>query len=316
MTVEEIIKELEKKSKLPHSEILQRINKKIEDLFGLVTQEGAAYLVAKDLGLDLPRLERKPLQIKNIVAGMKNVSFVGRLFKISPISEFQRANMKGRVANLFVADNTGYVRIPLWNDQVKLVENEDVKYGDILQVLGGFARENIYGDVEISLGKFGTIKPAEEFFDLPTTDELSKKYFSNIPQRTQISEIIPGNFEIHGTIVQLSRGKFVFESDGENAMMISCILDDGTSYLRTVFFRDLAEKISGINVGELLQIPEENRYDFVAQRVLSKQVAVVGRVKKNQRFDRLEMIANELKDLNPLDESKKLANEIELMLGG
>ena len=317
MSTEEIIKELEKKGNITRFEILQKIDQKISNLFGLVTQEVAAYLVAKDLGVELLQSERKQLQIKNIVSGIKNVSFVGRVFKISGITEFKKSNGKGRVANLFIADNTGFVRVPLWNDQVRLVENEEVKVGDILQINGGFSRENVYGDLEISIGKFGTLRPAEEYYDLLTSDELAKKYFSNIPQLIKISESAPGKFELHGTIVQLFKSKFLFESDGENAMIISCAFDDGTGDMRMVFFRNLAEKLSGISIEEFLQIPEENRYEFLERKILGRQIEVVGRIKKSQQqSDTLEMIADELEDLNPLDESKKLVEEIDLMLGG
>ncbi len=315
MQLEEIFKELEKNKKISREEALQRVNQKIEDLFGLVTQEAAAYLVAKDLGINLPQLERKPLQIKNITTGMRNVSFVGRVFKISPINEFQKKNRKGRVVNIFIADNTGYIRIPLWNDQVRLIEDGEINLGDVLQISGGLAQENIYGDVEVSLGKFGTIKPAEGYFDLPTTEKLSKNFLSNVPQRIKISDIVPGNLEICGTIVQLTGRKFIFESDGEKAMMISCLIDDGTGDLRIIFFRNQAENLLNDSVNELLQIPEENRYDYVAQKILGREIAVVGKVKKNERFDSLEMIADDLKALNPLDESKKLADEIQLLLG-
>lgn len=313
--MEEILKELEKQKKISQEEFFQKINQKIEDLFGLITQDAAAYLVAKDFGVELPQLERKPLQIKNIIPGIRNVSFVGRVFKISPINEFQKKNGKGRVVNIFIADNTGYVRIPLWNDQVKMVENGEVNLGDILQISGGSAQENIYGDTEVSLGKFGTISPAEGFFDLPMADELSKNYFSNVPQRTKLSEIVPGNLEVCGTIIQLMGRKFIFESGGEKAMMISCIIDDGTGDLRIVFFRNLAEELTSSTVNEILNIPEENRYSYLAQKVLGKEIVVIGKVKKNERFDALEMVADELKALNPLDESKKLAEEIQLLLG-
>lgn len=316
MNFENLLKEVEKHSKLSRQEVLQKVDQKTEDLFGLVTQEAALHLVAKDLGMNLPSDERKPLQIKNIAAGVRNVSFVGRVFKISPIIEFAKQNGKGRVANLFIADNTGYVRIPLWNEQVSLVENEEIKVGDILQIAGGLSKENIYGDVEISVGRFGTINPAEGFFDIPVADELSRKYLSNMPQRAKISNLVSGNFEITGNIVQVFKGRFVFEHDGESAMVLSCVVDDGSGDVRIVFFRDLAEKLCGTRVSEMISIPEENRYEFVARKILGKLINVSGKVKKNAQFERLEMTASELKDLNPLDESKELVEEIELMLGG
>jgi replication factor A1 len=160
VSFEEILKEIVSKSGLSEQKILEKINEKYEEFSGLITKEGAAYIVARDLGIDLSALERKRrLQIKNIFPGMKNINVIGRVFKISPITEFSRQNGTiGRVCNVFIGDETGFFRLPLWNDQVGNVEDRLVQEGDVVQITNGVARENIFGDIEISLGKYGNIR--------------------------------------------------------------------------------------------------------------------------------------------------------------
>jgi replication factor A1 len=161
MEFEEIVKKIEEKTGLKREDILKKIDLKCKELSGLITKEGAAFIIAKELGLEIPSIHKSYLEIKNLVSGMRNVSIVGRVIKISQVSEFERANgKKGAVVNIWIADNSGAVRIPLWNEQVKIAE--ELKVNDLVQVTNGITKENIFGDIEISLGKYGSIRILED----------------------------------------------------------------------------------------------------------------------------------------------------------
>lgn len=317
MSVEDLIKSIHEKSKSSEAEIKDMIESKMEEFGGMITKEAAAHLVARDLDIDIPRGESARLQIKNIVTGMRGINIVGRVFKITPINEFQKKNGdKGRVANVFISDGTGYIRVPLWNDQVKLVEDELVKPGDAVQIFGGLGKDNIYGEVEISVGKFGGIRKIDDDSLVPGLEAIGKNYFSEGVQRAGIADLVPGNFEIKGTIVQVMRGNFLFETnEGEKALVISCILDDGTGDIRTVFFRTQGEQISGLAPKDLENLDNDAKLDIVRRSVMGKEIIVSGKVKKNKFFDALEMVADSVKGLNPLEESKRIAEELEAKIG-
>ncbi|MFQ6062468.1 MAG: DUF2240 family protein, partial [Methanosarcinales archaeon] len=164
MAIEEILSEIEKQTDVSRQELQERIDKKQKDLSGLVSLEGAAHLVAKELGVDLLEKTKRRLEMKNIVSGMKNVNVVGRIFNISGINEFKRQDgSSGKVVNLFVGDSTDYIRLALWNDQTKLVEEGQIKLGDVIQIVNGFAKENVFGNIEIALGKYGSIRLVENY---------------------------------------------------------------------------------------------------------------------------------------------------------
>jgi ssDNA-binding replication factor A large subunit len=335
VSVEEILSELGKSTNLSREDLLEKINRKQKDMSGLISFEGAAHLVAREFGLDLLEKSRRELQIKNIVPGLKKVNVCGRIFKISPIVGFTKQNgNKGKVVNLFIGDATGHIRLPLWNEQVKLVEDESVKLGDAIQVTNGFAKENIYGDIEVSLGKFGSIIPIEDS-GFPAVGELVKRTFASGYERTDIANLVPGNFEVKGNIVNVFKGKFLFnvcpvcgsslpekegrfrcsehgEVEPDANTVLSAIIDDGTEDMRIVFFRGQAEKVLGLKASELAGLGLEERYQLVKERILGKELVVVGRVKKSSVSGRLELIVNDAEDLNVLEESKKLADEIEL----
>jgi replication factor A1 len=332
MSLEEILVELERSTGLSKEELMKKVEQKKSEFSDLVSLDGAAHLVANELGLDLLEKRRHKLEIKNVVSGMRNVNLIGRIFNITPSIEFERQDgSRGKVVNIFVGDDTGFVRIPLWNDQADHVEKGDFKLGDSLQVANGMAKEGIYGGVEITIGKYGLINRIE-CEDLPTLEYLRKKYLSISLERKPIKDLVPGKAEILGTIVNIFEGKMFFEicptctntlnrkdqksicpQHGEvspsHALLIVAVIDDGTSTIRAVFFREHAEKALGISAKDLEEVEEEKRYNLVKEKLLGKELQLTGRVKKNKITDIIEFIVGDAKDLNVLEESKRLAKE-------
>ncbi len=331
-----LVAEFENKSNLKKNDILNLVDKKHSEMSELITKEGALYLVAKEMGIDLPEQTSSGPSIKSIAVGLRNVSVIGRIFRISKINEFTKSNgSAGRVANIFIGDNTGSIRIPLWDDQVKLLEEDVLSIGDVVQVNNGFSRENIFGEVEISVGRFGSIHTVDGYVELPSVEQLSKTGFNVSPERTVISDIVSGgNFEIKGTIVQIFKGNFIFDvcsmcnnktennkcpDHGEvtpnHQLVVSFVIDDGTGDLRCVLFRESAERFTEITAQELFNHDPETRYKMISDKISGKEFVLSGRVKKNNLFDRLEMMVNDSKGINPLEESKRLLSEVESLVG-
>ncbi|MEM5836461.1 MAG: DUF2240 family protein [Candidatus Aenigmatarchaeota archaeon] len=333
MSLEEVLAEIEKASGLSREELMKKIEEKRKEFSDLLTEEGAAYLIANEFGLDLLEKRRRQLEIKNIVPGMKNVNFIGRIFNITPIINFERQDGSlGKVVNIFVGDDTGFVRVPLWNDQAEMVEKGELKQGDAVQITNGIAKEGMYG-IEVSVGKYGFINKIE-CEAIPNLDYLKKKYLSPQAERTKIKNLTTGRAEVVATVVHIFRGKFLFEicpecsntlikkeqknicpQHGEvipsKALILTTIIDDGTANIRAVFFREQAEKILQLSAKDLEEMEERERYEMVKQKLLGRELQLIGRVKKNIVFDRLEFIVSDAKDLNVLEESKRLVEELE-----
>jgi hypothetical protein len=77
------------------------------------------------------------------------------------------------------------------------------------------------------------------------------------------------------------------------------------------FFRNTAEQVLGISAKEIAAVGEPNRYDLVREKLLGKELVIQGRVKKNKDFNRFELTASGIKEINPLEESKRIAEELE-----
>ena len=342
--LDDLLRNIEDQTKLARKEIEKKIEAKKKELLDMVSDEGAAHLVAKELGVNMANSEKRKLDIVNILPGMRNVTAAGRVFKTSNIVNFKKSSgAEGRVVNIFVGDRTGFVRVALWNEQVSIIEDDLVNLGDIVQISGAFARENIYGDVELSLGKFGRIfqineEAAGEGIDFPTATELNNVFAGPRKNRIPIKNISPGLFEIRGVVVDVIRGNFIFntcpecgskltEADGKYTcaqhgevtskpeMVVSFLMDDGTGALRVAAFRDLAERLTTTTASKLSKLGVDERYKIVSGSILGKEFIINGNVKKNTRFDRVEMIANNVQNLNISEESERLAELLKMKLG-
>ena len=334
---DEVLNNLQKLTNVPKEMLLEKIESKRKEMRGLLSFEGAAHLIGKEFGINLFNKSEKTLQIKDLVTGMKNCNFFGTIFKVSKINEFKRKDSSiGRVINLFIGDTSGFVKLALWDKQVTLVEDGTIKIGNQIELVNAIVKENTYGDLEISIGKYGTIKIAENK-NLPTAEEMNEKYLSGKVSRVQLKDIFPGAVEVTGTVVDVFRGNFIFNtcsicgtkmSDQEGklvcsshgsvesnpALVLSFLIDDGTENIRAVSFKQSAEKLLGLTAGELKDQEFEDRNKFISERLIGKQLLLKGRAKRNKIFDRIEIIADEVSEINPLEESKSLVAEVEVKL--
>ena len=92
-------------------------------------------------------------------------------------------------------------------------------------------------------------------------------------------------------------------------MVISGIIDDSTGNIRIVLFREQAEKLLGMKTSEAKRIfdSEKNIAAILKNIEIGKEFIFEGRVQRNSIFDRLEFLANNIKDIN-------ITNEIKLLL--
>ncbi|MFH1450980.1 MAG: hypothetical protein ABIF92_03290, partial [archaeon] len=90
--------------------------------------------------------------------------------------------------------------------------------------------------------------------------------------------------------------------------VVNVFLDDGTAAIRTVFFRDTAQKFLKKTNDEMLsfrEVPEA--FEQVKTEALGSFVRIAARVSKNEMFNRLELIANEVSEAKPEEAQQEIA---------
>ncbi|MGD0160238.1 MAG: hypothetical protein ABSB89_08070 [Candidatus Bathyarchaeia archaeon] len=96
-------------------------------------------------------------QIKDLRVGMKKISLTARVLEIpKPTFVFTRFGNYASVANASVADETGTVKLCLWNEQI-----EAVSTGDMIQIEN--AHMSLFrGERQLRIGKNGKLSIVEK----------------------------------------------------------------------------------------------------------------------------------------------------------
>ena len=76
----QIKKKIVEKGSITEAELDGKIKEKMDKLSGLISEEGAAHIIANELGIKLFEVSGK-LQVQNILAGMKNVDVTGKVVR-------------------------------------------------------------------------------------------------------------------------------------------------------------------------------------------------------------------------------------------
>ena len=90
-------------SKISSEELESRIKQKINELSGLISEEGAAHIIANELGVKFVE-EKKELKIREIYAGMRNISCSGKVVRKFDVRQFTRGESTGQVCSLILGD--------------------------------------------------------------------------------------------------------------------------------------------------------------------------------------------------------------------
>jgi replication factor A1 len=322
----QIKERISQKTGLPEDEINQKIKAKLKQLPGLISEEGAAHIVANELGVKLFDIGEK-LQIKNILAGMRNVDVVGKVLQKYELREFNKENTSGKVANILIGDETGIVRVVLWNKQAELINQ--LKEGDVVKVRGGYVREN-NGRKEVHLNDLSKL-----IINPPGVEVEVKPYTPQTFMRKQIADIKEddANVEILATIVQvfdinffevcpqcskrvrLRDEGFACPTHGnvtpDYNYVLNLYLDDGSDNIRVVFWRQQIEELFSMDRSQIMAFKDDpSKFEPMKTELLGNIIKVSGRANKNQNFDRIELVANKVdKSPDPDEEIKKLKEE-------
>lgn len=331
-SLDAILEKISKEAGISKDEVKKLIEEKVDELSGLVSSEGAAYIVGRELGVSLLKEAKRQLKIKNIVSGLRSVDLVARVVKIFEPREFEREGKKGRVVNILLGDETGVVRLSLWNEEI---EETNLREDETVQIIGGYVKEDNRRNPELRIGK-GKLEKTDEKVELPDIQEMKQDF--TVVKRKNIADFKEGGFEEArvclvqvfrrnpfyevcpqcGSRLTISEEKWMCTEHGEvqpeYQLVLSGVIDDGYGNIRSVFFREVAEKIFGKNIKELREIAAKSGdkmmiYDHFNN--LGKDFIFRGRVRRNELTGNMEFIVNEIDDIDVKKEIDNLLGEIE-----
>jgi len=188
---------LEQRPELSSEDIEKMIAQKKEKIgAGYLTDQGALFLVASDLGLTISEPVKNEISIKDLYSGAKEVTLQTRVLNVSPKKQFSRKDgSQFLLRNMTVYDNDSSVTVKLWDEKANLPDTANIKPGDLIKIIKAYVKSDLNGQPTLNIGSGSTIEVADSDSNIPSIESLTKD-ISDIKDKENnlvVSGIIDGN---------------------------------------------------------------------------------------------------------------------------
>lgn len=244
MKEEKIIDQIiSKHPEISKETILERLKTEKEKTGGLLSDEILLRMMAAELGVEiqLDEISEPLLSAESLVPNLGDVSLTGRIVAIFPPKTFTEGK-GGKVASLFIADQSGMVRVVLWNDKTSLIESGMMKIGQIVRFSHGYTKEARSGKVELHIGEMGEIEinsqgiKAEEY---PTISNFTTK-IGGITEADRNKRV-----NISGAVKEISSTSTFKRPNSKIGKVLRLLLNDGTGGIPVVIWNEKVDELEG-----------------------------------------------------------------------
>ena len=244
---------LEKDPELSRSVIEERINEKKEKVgAGYLTDQGAIFLVAADLGVSLEQTQNAEVAIKDLYIGAKEVTLESRVLNISPTKQFTKKDGSSfSLRTITVYDNNSTASVKLWDEKANLPGLEELKPGDLIKIIKAYVKSDLTGAPTINIGSGASIETSQSESDIVSID-------SKITDVSEIKDdqrdlIVSGTLGSAMSLLEFTNSKgqpskaLKFRLRGENKNLVNVVLwGKDESILPKVIGQDAKVKLFGV----------------------------------------------------------------------
>jgi replication factor A1 len=334
MKAEAYINKIIEATGLTRLEIQEMVEDKKKELKGLISEEGALFVIARELGVDVKEENKDLLQdidlnIADITENMKNINISGRIKEIYNVNKFNKADGGvGYVGSFLLHDKTGDIRIVLWDDNVSIFNEENFEQNELIKIINGIAKKGRFQDQEIHVGRFGKIILSPEDVDYKNYPKVKFELISINDINLNLKSI-----SLEGKIIQISEIREFTRKNGEIGKVGSISLLDSTGSIRVTFWNDDTEKYKNLQINDVITISNLNprlssldskTIDMVAsknttlkkiQKKIEIDVGLVQNIKKLQEKSGVVSIKGTITSLDDLKEITTKSGENLNLLG-
>ncbi len=244
------------------NEILSLMNKKKDEMGGLINDYGALSGVASDFGVRISELTDENnisfSKIKDVLVKREiSVNVIGRVKRVFPVKDFQRKDgTAGKVARIIISDETGEIPVVLWDAHSEI--SNRVKFNDIVQLIKGNTKVSTFNElerVEINLTSFSIVDINPESGDAKTKiPEISERIqtIKEVKEKTKDDKI---PVCVIGRIISDIESNEFERVDGSKGVRSPFFIEDETGTIRIIVWDDMKDnKDKGINFGCLVKV--------------------------------------------------------------
>jgi replication factor A1 len=240
---------LSKRRELSQEQILALIEEKKKEGRGLLSDEGAARLVAEELLIQTRGTDLGRMQVKDLVSGLNDVTISGRVLMTWPPQQFQRRDgTPGRVMRIVIADKSDRVRCAIWDRHVDVLSRAGNLQGKVLRIGHAYTRQGLAGDTEIHAGDRSSIQIDPE--DMPQSDlpEFGDLF-------TPLGKLAAGANQVNAIgVVQLEPRYYSFTKEERTGSVLRTIVADESGSIPLVAWNEKAEELKELKNGDIVQM--------------------------------------------------------------
>ena len=191
---------LEQKPEISRKDIEEMIQKKKEKIgAGYLTDQGALFLIASDLGASLNEPLKVEMGLKDLYVGAKEITLETRVMNVYPARQFSRKDgSQFLLRNMTVYDGDSRAKVKLWDEKANLPGIENLKPGDLVKIIKAYVKSDMKGNPIINVGSGSTVEPNNTQSKIPDLDAITDNV-SSVKENQQnlvVSGILDGNIRV------------------------------------------------------------------------------------------------------------------------
>ena len=188
---------MEQKPDLSRIQIEEMIQKKKEKIgAGYLTDQGALFLIASDLGVSLNEPLKVEMGLKDLYVGAKEITLATRVMNVYPVKQFSRKDgSQFLLRTMTVYDGDSRAQVKLWDEKANLPGIENLKPGDLVKIIKAYVKSDMKGNPIINVGSGSNIEPNGTTSNIPSLDAITDDV-SSVKENQQnlvVTGILDGN---------------------------------------------------------------------------------------------------------------------------
>ncbi|MPM28924.1 hypothetical protein SDC9_75462 [bioreactor metagenome] len=211
-------------------------------------------------------------KIKDIKDGMGDLNLTGKVLEVSEVRTFQRKDGNGgRVGNLTIGDETGTLRVTLWDEKTDFLNQID--YGDTVELINAYARENAFSQkIELQIGNRSIIRKSEKKI------EYEEEFIPIADIKADMN-----NINISGRILDISEVRTFEKKDGSAGRVGNILLGDSTGKIRLTIWDDKTDFLEEIDFDETVEVLNAYSRENTFSQQVELSLGTRGMIQKSEK---------------------------------
>jgi len=166
-------------------------------------------------------------QVADLTMGASDVDLVGEVLATEEVRTFGRDDgSEGKVSNLVVGDETGRIRVTLWDEKADLAD--EFSAGEVVEITDGYVRERD-GSLELHVGNRGSVDAVD--------DEVTF-----VPDAKPIDDLeLDETADIAGVVRSADDKRTFDRDDGSQGQVRNVRLQDDSGDIRVALWGEKAD---------------------------------------------------------------------------